>query len=384
MKALGQAGPNGRACPATASTMALERRRKFPDRSDMPAPHGKRFLISLAILFVEAISSLGAVRYVAKHGLDANPGTQAEPWLTIQCAVTNVASGDTILIGEGTYTENVAFTNSIHMLTLIGGHNTNDWSWAPGSHPTIIAGAAGARIQLGGKSSDYAGLPSVSNTIVGLTLAGVQYGIITPYHATAKSTVTISHCVITNQGAGYGIYGYGACDFKIINTIFSKADIGIYHNGSAGITGTNYIFNCTFVTNRRGNIWCNIAGTTFISNTISYKSWRSDSEGYGVRAQNAAHPIYIGHSLVYGNTRDFDGSVTQGDGMITDKEPGFVSFNALDYRPTNTSPCINAGVAISIVTNDLHLNPRPWGMPGHDIGAHEVFSAGGGTFFTFH
>ncbi len=320
--------------------------------------------------------------YVAKHGLNTNPGTKAAPWATIQHAVTNVTSGRTILIGEGTYTENVLLTNTIHTLTIKGGHNTNDWSWNPADHPTIITGSSGARIHLGGGAISFSGLPSVSNTIMGLTLIGGLHGIVTPFTTAAnKSTVTISHCVITNQEAGYGIYGFGPCDFNIYNTVVAKANIGVYHNAGgegAGITGTNFIFNCTFVTNYRANIWVPSGGKTIIRNTIvhgSYGSGGSLHEGYGIAGgATAANAAEVSHSLVYGNTVNTNGLVTYGDGMITSAAPVFVNYAGGNFRPVKGSPGVDQGVTIPSITDDLDLNPRPWGQPRYDMGAYEIFS----------
>lgn len=49
----------------------------------------------------------GTTRYVATNGSDANPGTSASPYRTIQKYATVSASGDTCLIGAGTYRETV-------------------------------------------------------------------------------------------------------------------------------------------------------------------------------------------------------------------------------------------------------------------------------------
>ena len=45
--------------------------------------------------------------YVATTGSDANSGTEAEPWLTIDFAVDNATAGSTILVRGGTYNERV-------------------------------------------------------------------------------------------------------------------------------------------------------------------------------------------------------------------------------------------------------------------------------------
>ncbi|MDH7487775.1 MAG: right-handed parallel beta-helix repeat-containing protein [Anaerolineae bacterium] len=49
----------------------------------------------------------GAVYYVAPNGNDANPGTLARPWRTIQHAAATLTAGDTVYIRAGTYSERV-------------------------------------------------------------------------------------------------------------------------------------------------------------------------------------------------------------------------------------------------------------------------------------
>ncbi|SDX29830.1 Por secretion system C-terminal sorting domain-containing protein [Lutibacter oricola] len=50
--------------------------------------------------------------YVAKNGNDSNPGTEAEPYLTISKAASVAVAGDIVFIKEGTYEETVAPSNS--------------------------------------------------------------------------------------------------------------------------------------------------------------------------------------------------------------------------------------------------------------------------------
>lgn len=60
------------------------------------------FFLSVALFPVFAQA---ATYYVTKAGLDANPGTLASPWLTIQKAANTMAAGDSVIVGAGTYAE---------------------------------------------------------------------------------------------------------------------------------------------------------------------------------------------------------------------------------------------------------------------------------------
>lgn len=63
----------------------------------------------LFILVFPAWTASATNYYVATNGLDANPGTLASPWLTLQHAVYTVAPGDTVFVRGGIYNETVGF-----------------------------------------------------------------------------------------------------------------------------------------------------------------------------------------------------------------------------------------------------------------------------------
>lgn len=48
--------------------------------------------------------------YVRKNGNDGDPGSSAQPWLTLNKAVSTIASGDTVFIGHGEFDEYVQVT----------------------------------------------------------------------------------------------------------------------------------------------------------------------------------------------------------------------------------------------------------------------------------
>jgi hypothetical protein len=52
------------------------------------------------------------VFYVSPAGNDANPGTMAEPWKTITKAASTLTAGQTVMVGAGTYNEQVLPQNS--------------------------------------------------------------------------------------------------------------------------------------------------------------------------------------------------------------------------------------------------------------------------------
>jgi len=58
------------------------------------------------------VNRIPATYYVAKTGSDSNPGTQSQPWLTIQKAANVAQAGDTVYVKEGTYNERIKLSVS--------------------------------------------------------------------------------------------------------------------------------------------------------------------------------------------------------------------------------------------------------------------------------
>jgi hypothetical protein len=52
------------------------------------------------------------IYFVAKNGSDSNPGTETQPWLTIQKAADTLTAGETVFVKSGTYNEQVRPPNS--------------------------------------------------------------------------------------------------------------------------------------------------------------------------------------------------------------------------------------------------------------------------------
>jgi hypothetical protein len=53
---------------------------------------------------VTAVNAQAATYYVSNSGSDSNPGTQAQPFKTIQKGLGTALTGDTVLVAPGSYT----------------------------------------------------------------------------------------------------------------------------------------------------------------------------------------------------------------------------------------------------------------------------------------
>ncbi len=84
--------------------------------------------------------ALNATRYVAKSGHDsANSCLNAnQPCLTVQHAIDVAQAGDTILIAQGRYIENLAIAQQ---LNLMGGYEAVNWTRDIDLYPTAIDGS---------------------------------------------------------------------------------------------------------------------------------------------------------------------------------------------------------------------------------------------------
>lgn len=76
-----------------------------------PATAGRTLLVDSSGAASAQSENLPRVWYVTKAGNDSNAGTKASPKLTVNAAVTAASSGDKIVIGAGTYTEEVTITS---------------------------------------------------------------------------------------------------------------------------------------------------------------------------------------------------------------------------------------------------------------------------------
>ena len=104
---------SGLACRTTYD-LAVEARDAAGNRSpqaSLSAATGNCDIVGTA-LPAGLAASTGLVYFVSTTGSDANPGTLAFPWRTIQMALNTLQPGQTAFVLAGTYTENLVFARA--------------------------------------------------------------------------------------------------------------------------------------------------------------------------------------------------------------------------------------------------------------------------------
>ncbi len=71
-----------------------------------------KIIIPFFLLFLTTNSIYANTYFVATSGNDTNPGTEIQPWKTIQKAANTLIAGDTVFIKAGVYNERVIVQNS--------------------------------------------------------------------------------------------------------------------------------------------------------------------------------------------------------------------------------------------------------------------------------
>jgi len=285
-------------------------------------------------------------------------GSGGADFTSIQAAVTAASDGDTIMVKDGTYTENVVVDKSLVIqsengadLTIVqAAVTTSDVFEAKAGNVTIdgftVSGASStdkSGIAISGTSSGHCtiinnqctgnslgiaikGLSSnnqnVNNTVTGNSCsASGQYGI---YLSNTSSNSVTSNTFSNNPGSGYT--GYGIC-------LFDNADNNTFNNNIADSNNmglrvknadNNTIINNTFSNNNIGiELATKPIGNVFYQNNLK-KNTTQLSEGYNGNTENSWNSpseityTYQGsqYSSQLGNYwSDYSGADSDGDGI---------------------------------------------------------------------
>ena len=147
------------------------------------------------ILLIFSFSIYANTYYVATSGSDTNPGTETQPWASIQKAANTLMAGDTVFIKAGTYHERVIIQNS--------GTSNHHIVFSNYQSDTVIIDGDG--ISWGGS---WNGLFDISDKsyiqIHGLQVKNANYG---GFWIENSDHIIVEHCYTYNTfSSGIGVW----------------------------------------------------------------------------------------------------------------------------------------------------------------------------------
>ncbi|MCX7681277.1 MAG: right-handed parallel beta-helix repeat-containing protein [Anaerolineae bacterium] len=296
-----------------------------------------------------SVSAVPSTRYVAPDGVDRHNGCNL-PWrpcATVQRAVDQAVSGDTVLVASGTYGGAGLVATVNKSITLIGGYTRTGsytatvWSYAPELYPTVLNG--GLRIN---------GPASV--VVDGFRITGGSDGV---YVAGSGGHLTLRRCWVYNNTSNGVRVENGT--YTLINNVIARNGSG----AGAGLRTTNstgvLIHNTFGHNNNRAAV---IGGTAIFTNTI----FANHTVGLDIPAGSKAT---IQATLWWQNVMNqvYGQLIVRSINLTGD--PSFVNPTGLDYHIGGDSAAIDQGVDAGVGT-DIDRDLRPI-LAGFDIGADE-------------
>jgi hypothetical protein len=352
-------------------------------------------------LVAVALRSQALDLYVSTQGLDANPGTLLQPLRTIGRAYSLAVPGVTIIVMPGVYTDYtsgwglhldksgtasspIVLRSQVRGGAVIDGQNATDRNlgiYLDGSYH-IIDGFEIKRGPMGGIKIWGSYNQILNNDIHhnGSADGPGQIGIYSDkitHHNVYKGNYIHDN---GRPGANldHAMYLCGDDEIVINNVMVRNAANGLQIAGYTTINNMKVYNNvCAFNGTSGIIVWMALSGVD-IKNNIVYRNGT-----YGINSWEAhGSGVVIDQNLSFGNALG-EYNLTRGGsdftytlGTLIQAEPGFVNSTSagLDVHLTAGSPAIDAGAALTTVTNDIDGNPRPQGA-GWDLGAYEYAGA---------
>ncbi|MGN1359999.1 MAG: choice-of-anchor Q domain-containing protein [Kiritimatiellia bacterium] len=283
--------------------------------------------ILLAALAFAALRAEAAEWYVAANGSDSSAGNAAAPLATLSAAIAKASAGDTIWIGDGTFSGGVTVSKNIAIRSLNGA----------------------ARTQLTGGGAT--GLSMTAGSVRGLTIKGYTTAGVRFQHSAPGQTIRAQDCIFTSCAIGFnGAYSYSCAPPVVANCIFNANTIGL-QNGRG--------VNCTFLNNTDRAY--NSIYTQGTKEQLVNCLFQPDQTLYAPRAT-----IY---NTIFSST---SGSTVTAALLKNTIQTETTALDTTTYRPQATSPALNAGTTSSpyvATESDFSGNQRVNGTI--DIGAVE-------------
>lgn len=322
------------------------------------------YILAVLCLFGLTGPASSSVRYVKWDSSGNGSGnTWTDSFHSITAAINDAVSGDEIWVAgdaDNPYRECITLTSGV---ALYGGFDgseiaRNQRNWL--TNKTIIDGNQdGTVITIPSSADSATRVDGFTIQNGGETDTNTGSGVYCLY----ASSPVIAHNTITsnNAGGGGGIYCSGAFPTIINNLIIdNNADEGggIYctNYSSPVVANNNIIWNASSCS---GGAIYNFASSPAISNNIvAYNS--SGIYSYG------GSPVLHNNDFYLNFSSNYDG-ISAGDDDVS-----FAPMLTDNYHIKSFSPCVDAGITVAIVSDDIDGQGRYSGTTV-DIGMDEYW-----------
>jgi parallel beta-helix repeat protein/predicted outer membrane repeat protein len=311
---------------------------------------------------------------------DVGPGF---PMTAIQTAIDRAIDGDTILVYDGTYVENINFKGkAVHVKSKNGADVTIIDGNAAGSVVTFNSEEGensvldGFTIRNGFTNSKGGGIYCYysSPTITDCTISGNSASSSGGGIYCSNSSPVITDCTISGNSAsssGGGIYCTNSSSPAITNCTISGNSASSLGGGIYCLYSPPVITNCVIFENsagdKGGGIHCAYSSPAITNCTISGNS--ANSSGGGIYCAGSSSNLQVVNSILWNNSPNeiILGGYPSISVSYSDVEGGYTGtgninsdplFKTGDYHLSANSPCIDAG------TDDAGTYPN---LPGDDI-----------------
>ena len=287
--------------------------------------------------------------YVATSGNDTTgTGSQANPYATIQKAINVAATGKTIVVAPGTYSQNIQITNkTLQLVSSMGPAQTTIQGSALNTVVYLSSGASNTVVK-GFRITGGTGKPSPSSYGNDYYGGGIHCG----------TTALIQDCIIDGNGKGtprsnsgtFGgaIYSAGG-NLRVVNCLMFNNFA--WASGGATLTeqGTIEIDRCTVYGNDSTSFFgyqgglglANNGGMTVNSSIV----WGNGGDEIGAFSSpyNAGTRATVSYCDVDGGpTAGGIPAFTIGSGNLN-ADPQFINAAQTNFELSASSPCINTG-----------------------------------------
>jgi hypothetical protein len=372
-----------------------------------------RIILILLMMLLPGVSVFGATFYVATTGSDSNPGTQSQPWRTIQHAANMVHGGDTVIVEDGAYAEAVSIsTGGTSEATRVTFQSHN--KWRAKIAPTSTQGNSNIGVNIGANYvtvQDFE-VSATTTTAEGIKCNGVSnckilgnnvhdVGVSTTTctsgagieNGSSSDNNTISGNYIWNIGPPrtasfrcnqqHGIYIGGGINLTVQNNIIFEVWQGyaLHINSETNLTNEivtdNTVINVGDSGHASGGPFVLDCHATCDNNDFNDNLF-ANAQGVGncfreIQESGATigtHNLYQNNLLFNCGTNLFVTGVAQN--TVT-ANPNFVNYTGDqngDYSLAGTSPAISAGTSTGAPTVDFNRVARPF-QGAWSIGAYE-------------